>query len=603
LTAVTLVYTLALAAYVLLAVRVLRRRPRTPLHWSCAAVLVALAVWSVEDIVHGMTTAPRNLAVLFGNIGSLGWVGFASVHLVFAFVLTRRFRSLLAGPLWLAVVVPPALIIYAQLTGRVTANYTLTAYGWKTVWANTGWVWFYYAYYGLYTLASLLLIFRLWRTARSYRERKQAGLILITGLITLVLGTVSDVILPQFTRLGIPDLAGAIGLIWAGGLYFAVTRYGLMSVTPQAAADEILATMPDALLLLTPEGRVATANAGATGLLRYGAGELRNLPAEKLFAAPEQFRQALARVGDEVALTAIELECRDREGRVVPVSASSRVMRDKAGETVGSVWVLRDITARRQAEERQAQLLAAVEEANQELNSFAYVVSHDLKAPLRAIDSLVKWLVDDYGGQFDDAGRELVALLLGRVRRLHDLIDGVLQYSRAGRTREEVTDVNLAAVVPNVVSALSPPDRISVAVEGGFPVVRASRVRLEQVFQNLLSNAFKYIDKPQGRVRVGCAEEDGFWKFYVKDNGPGIAEKDQKRVFQMFETLQPRDQTESTGVGLAVVKRIVEMYGGRVWIESTVGEGSSFFFTLPKPATAGKVNMSGTAVAMSGNGG
>jgi len=265
--------------------------------------------------------------------------------------------------------------------------------------------------------------------------------------------------------------------------------------------------------------------------------------------------------------------------------------------------VLRDITARRQAEERQAQLLAAVEEANQELNSFAYVVSHDLKAPLRAIDSLVKWLVDDYGGQFDDAGRELVALLLGRVRRLHDLIDGVLQYSRAGRTREEVTDVNLAAVVPNVVSALSPPDRISVAVEGGFPVVRASRVRLEQVFQNLLSNAFKYIDKPQGRVRVGCAEEDGFWKFYVKDNGPGIAEKDQKRVFQMFETLQPRDQTESTGVGLAVVKRIVEMYGGRVWIESTVGEGSSFFFTLPKPATAGKVNMSGTAVAMSGNGG
>jgi PAS domain S-box-containing protein len=587
-TAVTLVYALALAAYVALAVRVLRRRPHTLLHWSCAAVLAALALWSVEDVVHGMTSAPKSLAWVFGCIGSLGWGSFASIHLAFAMVLTRRLKLLRSRPVLLALAVPPALFIYVQIAGALTGahaligDYVLTGYGWQTVWSKTLWASSYYAYYGLYTLAALLLIFRMWRSARTYRERKQTGLILSAGLVTLVLGTVTDVVLPQFRYFGFPNLAGALCLIWAGGLYVAVTRYGLMSVTAQGAAREIIATMADALFLLTPEGNVAIANHGASTLLGKDVQELRGQPAEQFFADPDQFRQALARVGDEVALTALELECRGRDGRIIPVSVSSQLMRDKAGEIVGSVWVLRDITARHEAERRQAQLLAEVEGVNRELNSFAYVVSHDLKAPLRAIDSLTKWLAADYKDKFDDEGREQLNLLLGRVKRMHDLIDGILQYSRAGRALEEVADVDLAAVIPGVVGALAPPDHMSVALEGRFPVVRASRVKLEQVFQNLLSNAIKYTDKPQGLIRVGCSEEGGCWKFGVSDNGPGIEEKDRERVFQLFQTLKSRDQCDSTGVGLAVVKKIVETYGGRVWVESNVGEGSTFYFTLPK---------------------
>jgi PAS domain S-box-containing protein len=454
--------------------------------------------------------------------------------------------------------------------------------GWRTVWSNSFWVWFYYAYYVAFALASLVLVSRFRSTTRVFRERKQADLILGTGIATLLLGTTTDVVIPQLTRLHTPDLAGALCLVWAAGLYVAVTRYGLMSVTAQAAADEILATMADALLLLTPEGKVVAANNGATRLLGRSAAELRDRPAEQFFGAPEQFRQALARVGDEVALTAIELECRGKDGRLTPVSVSSRLMRDRGGETVGSVWVLRDITARRQAEERQSQLLAEVEAANRELNSFAYVVSHDLKAPLRAIDSLVKWLLSDYQDRFDEPGREMVALLIGRVKRMHDLIDGVLQYSRAGRALEESGDVKVATVIADVVAALAPPVHIKVQVEGDFPTVRAAKVKLEQVFQNLLSNAIKYMDKPKGLVRVACTRENGSWKFSVSDNGPGIDRKDFERVFQLFATLKPRDQTESTGVGLSVVKKIVELYGGRVWVESTLGEGSTFHFTLPR---------------------
>jgi signal transduction histidine kinase len=215
------------------------------------------------------------------------------------------------------------------------------------------------------------------------------------------------------------------------------------------------------------------------------------------------------------------------------------------------------------------------------------VVSHDLKAPLRAIDSLAKWLAADYKDKFDDEGRNQLDLLLGRVKRMHDLIDGILQYSRAGRIREEVVEVDLAEMVPAVIDMLSPPPHIRVTVETPLPTVVIERTRIGQVFQNLLSNAIKYVDKPQGLIRVGSTEDKEWWTFYVSDNGPGIEEKDWQRVFQLFQTLKPRDRADSTGVGLAVVKKAVELYGGRVWIESKVGEGSTFYFTLPKPAAAG----------------
>jgi len=146
-------------------------------------------------------------------------------------------------------------------------------------------------------------------------------------------------------------------------------------------------------------------------------------------------------------------------------------------------------------------------------------------------------------------------------------------------------------LVPAVIDLLSPPPHIRVTVETPLPAVRVEPTRIAQVLQNLLSNAIKYMDKPEGLVRVGCAEDGEFWKLYVSDNGPGIEEKDRERVFQLFQTLKPRDQADSTGVGLAVVKKAVEMYGGRVWIESTVGEESTFYFTLPKKTIMGAAGL------------
>jgi signal transduction histidine kinase len=237
---------------------------------------------------------------------------------------------------------------------------------------------------------------------------------------------------------------------------------------------------------------------------------------------------------------------------------------------------------RKQAEQRQAQLLEQMEKTNQELKDFAYIVSHDLKAPLRGIKTLAGWISADCADKLDDNGKEQINLLTGRVDRMYDLIDGILQYSRVGRVEEEKVVVNLNELVLEIINMIAPPENITITVENELPVIECSRTRIMQVFQNLLSNAVKYMDKPQGQIKVGCVEEDGFWKFYVADNGPGIEEKHFGKIFQLFQTLAPRDESESTGIGLTIIKKIVEMYGGKTWVQSKVGEGSTFFFTLPE---------------------
>ncbi len=205
-----------------------------------------------------------------------------------------------------------------------------------------------------------------------------------------------------------------------------------------------------------------------------------------------------------------------------------------------------------------------------------------MKAPLRGIRTLADWILTDYAEKLDDDGREQVQLLSSRVNRMHNLIDGILQYSRVGREKEKMTQVDLNEAVSEIIDMLAPPENITITVENQLPVIECEQTRIIQVFQNLLSNPIKYIDKPQGQIKIGCAEENGFWKFSIADNGPGIEEKYFEKIFRMFQTLLARDDFESTGVGLTVVKKIVEMYGGKIWVESTVGQGSTFLFTLPK---------------------
>jgi two-component system sensor kinase FixL len=285
-------------------------------------------------------------------------------------------------------------------------------------------------------------------------------------------------------------------------------------------------------------------------------------------------------------LQPLELSLTNKRGRKLYLECSASVVRKK-GSTRGLVIMIRDVTEGKQAQLRQNQLVQKLSDTNQELQDFAHIVSHDLKAPLRAIKMLADWIAVDYQDKLDAQGKQNLRLLGSRVNHMQSLIDGILRYSRIGHTERPIAPVPLSQLLPEVIANLEVPGHISIEIQPDLPVVPTDVTRITQVFQNLLSNAIKYMDKPEGQIRVTCEDQGDAWKFRVSDNGPGIEEKHFERIFKIFQTLAPKDEYESTGVGLTLVKKIVELYGGKVWVESVVGQGSTFLFTWPKQSPPG----------------
>lgn len=268
-------------------------------------------------------------------------------------------------------------------------------------------------------------------------------------------------------------------------------------------------------------------------------------------------------------------------------------LQDAGGEVRGimihAVEVTGQVLARKEVELKADELLRlthALEQSNRDLDQFAYVASHDLKAPLRGIANLTEWIEEDLGDRVTGESAEHMRLLQGRVHRMEALIDGILAYSRAGRVRAEPERVDTGALLREVVDLLAPEAGVEVDVQPDMPEFETERVPLQQVFMNLVSNSVKHTraGRPDVRVRVGWRPARGGYTFTVSDNGPGIAPEYHERIWGIFQTLQARDKVEGTGIGLSVVRKIVESRGGEVWVESAPGEGATFHFTWPRSA-------------------
>jgi two-component system sensor kinase FixL len=357
----------------------------------------------------------------------------------------------------------------------------------------------------------------------------------------------------------------------------------------------VFETVVDGIVVIDAYGIIDRLNPGAERMFGYAAEELTGKNVSVLMPSPDReahdgYLQRYLQSGEKRIIgIGREVLGRRRDGSTFPMELAVGEM--NIGGQRMFTGMVRDITERKRMEQRQTALLHELEAANEELKNFAYAVSHDLKAPLRAIGSLADWIETDYADRLDAEGKEHLRLLTSRVHRMDALIDGILLYSRVGRVKEALATVDLAQLLHEVIDSLAPPPHITVTVEGAVPTLTAEPTRIRQLFQNLISNAIKYMDKRQGEVRIACVADGNRWKFSVADNGPGIEKRHFDRIFQLFQTLAPRDRVESTGVGLALVKKIVEMYGGRVWVESTPGQGSTFFFTLPRTQTTTKEPM------------
>lgn len=252
-----------------------------------------------------------------------------------------------------------------------------------------------------------------------------------------------------------------------------------------------------------------------------------------------------------------------------------------------------DITQRKQSEiqlRQQATELSQLNESliqasellaarNQELDSFTYVVSHDLKAPLRAIANLSQWLEEDLEGEIDDSNQHQLQLLRNRVVRMDAMIDGLLTYSRVGRAKLETELVDVGVLLEEILDSLAPPSSFTINIHSPLPTLMAKRLLLSQVLSNLISNGIKHHPRTDGKIDICVSFLENFYEFAISDDGEGIAPHHQERIFGIFQTINSRDVKESTGIGLSIVKKIVENEGGKIKVESELGSGATFRFT------------------------
>ncbi|TXN04905.1 PAS domain S-box protein [Methylobacterium sp. WL64] len=263
--------------------------------------------------------------------------------------------------------------------------------------------------------------------------------------------------------------------------------------------------------------------------------------------------------------------------------------RDADGRVIRWYGTNTDITDRKRMEGRLARHAVDLRRTNEELEQFAYVASHDLKAPLRGIENLVGWIEEDLEGSLTGDVQTNMDLLKSRVQRLESLLDDLLAYSRAGRADVAFAQVDTKALVDELAVLVSPPDGFEIVAADDLPTVKAAKAPLTQAFQNLIGNAIKHHDRPgEGHVRVDAQPSADMVEFVVTDDGAGIPEQFRERVFGMFQTLRPRDEVEGSGMGLAIVRKLVERQGGKVWLtEGREGRGLSVHFTWPQDGAKG----------------
>jgi signal transduction histidine kinase len=223
----------------------------------------------------------------------------------------------------------------------------------------------------------------------------------------------------------------------------------------------------------------------------------------------------------------------------------------------------------------------ALEKSNKELDEFAHIVSHDLKAPLRAISNLSLWLQEDLGDSLTGDNRDNFSKLRNRVVRMEALINGILEYSRIGRQSVRSESIDVFLLVQEIVEILGPPANVKIHIQPDLPTLHGPKLLLIQVFSNLISNAIKYNDKADGMIRISAETKDGYYQFMIEDNGPGIPAEYHEKIFMIFQTLQSRDKIESSGIGLTIVKKILTTVGGKIWLTSEPARGTAFLFTWP----------------------
>jgi PAS domain S-box-containing protein len=354
-----------------------------------------------------------------------------------------------------------------------------------------------------------------------------------------------------------------------------------------ASLAAIVDSSTDAIVGKTLEGIIVSWNPGAEILYGYSAEEAIGRSIFSLLAPldqPDDFATIIDKIKHGETIPAYDTLRMRKDGTLVDVSLNISPVKDSMGKIIGAATIARDISERKKLEQRISQYAKELERSNKELGDFAAIVAHDLRAPLRAVSGFAGLLQKHNSKKTIDADTDkYISHIVEGSERMHHLINDLLQYAKAGSHSRPLVQIDVNDIIEKTLANLTFEIQASNAeiTVDRLPMVSADNVQLMQLFQNLVANAIKYRSNTP-RIHISAEQKKKEWIFRVSDNGIGIDPHQFKRIFEVFQRLHTKEEYSGTGIGLAICKKIVERFGGRIWVESKPGEGSTFFFTLPK---------------------
>lgn len=384
----------------------------------------------------------------------------------------------------------------------------------------------------------------------------------------------------------IPAIPKALALPRLGAVNAQLSAALEATIKSEERFRHVIEAAPNGMVIVDDQGRIVLANSACARIFGYEPGELTGestdilVPPHQL-EAHRSYRDVFLRAPQTRPMGAGQaLYGRHKDGSEVPVEIGLNAI--ESGDDTLVLASIIDITERRRGEAMVAGYTAELERSNRELDEFAYVASHDLRTPLEGIESLATWVQEDSAEHLPEKSKRHLQQIQQRVLRLKTLLDDLLEYSRAGRPDRASQQVDVGALVEDTIAVLAPPAGFRIEVQPDFPVIEAAETPLRHIFQNLIENAIKHHDREDGTIRVGWERDKDFVAFTVSDDGPGIDPAYHGRIFKMFETLRPRDHVEGSGMGLAIIKKLLETYGGSIGVSSSLGAGTEFRFTWPR---------------------
>lgn len=351
----------------------------------------------------------------------------------------------------------------------------------------------------------------------------------------------------------------------------------------------------NSVVITSEEGNIEWVNEGFVRLTGYTPQEANGKRMSEFLYGDLTDRNAfvaMENASKQINTFSTEIIKYRKDGAPIWVQEDVTRIRDAKGNTEKYIFIESDISDRKKSEEQMQEYLQNLERTNRELDKFAYVVSHDLKAPLRAIGNLTGWIEEDTGHLLPEEVRSHFNLIKERVLRMEALINGILDYSKVAKSNSQFEQFNVGDLVNNVTQTLGNPSDCEFAIDTNLPQITADKVKMEQIFMNLISNAIKFNKQTKKKVKVAVTDFGTHYRFSITDNGPGIDPRFHEKIFQIFQTIHTKDEFESNGLGLAIVKKLVDEQQCDIWVESEPGKGATFHFMWPKaPVVSERMNL------------